>query len=92
MIAMMEHASVLAVLKDLPPGAITVGTRIEVDHLKAVPEGAKVEARAKLIGYQGRFLIFEVEAWSGEHIIGRGKVFRAIVEPGKHGAKARARL
>ena len=92
MIQMMEQASVLAVLQDLPPGTISVGTRIEVDHLKAVPEGAEVEATARLVAYQGRFLIFDVEARSGEHVIGRGKVFRAIVEPGKHGQKAQARL
>jgi fluoroacetyl-CoA thioesterase len=92
MIQMMEQASVMAVLNDLPPGTISVGTRIEVDHLKAVPEGATVYASAKLAAYQGRFLIFDVEARSGEHVIGRGKVFRAIVEPGLHGQKAKGRV
>jgi len=37
MIGMMEVAASQAVQRELPPGAITVGTRIEVDHLKAVP-------------------------------------------------------
>lgn len=92
MIQMMEQASVIAVLHDLPPGTISVGTRIEVDHLKAVPEGATVYASAKLVGYKGRFLIFDVEARSGEHVIGDGKVFRAIVQPDRHGDKARARV
>jgi fluoroacetyl-CoA thioesterase len=92
MIQMMEQASVIAVLHDLPPGTISVGTRIEVDHLKAVPEGATVYATAKLTGYKGRFLIFDVEARSGEHVIGNGKVFRAIVQPGAHGDKAKARV
>jgi fluoroacetyl-CoA thioesterase len=80
------------VLHDLPPGTISVGTRIEVDHLKAVPEGATVYASAKLVGYKGRFLVFDVEARSGEHVIGAGKVFRAIVQPGAHGDKAKARV
>jgi fluoroacetyl-CoA thioesterase len=92
MIGLMEHATVLAVLPSLPPGFITVGTRIEVDHLKAVPNGATVRAHAKLAGYQGRFLIFDVEARSGEHVIGRGRVFRAIVEPETHKTRAQARL
>lgn len=92
MIQLMEHASTRAILDQLPPGAISVGTRIEVDHLKAVPDGAKVSAHARLAGYQGRFLIFDVEARSGDIVIGRGKVFRAIVESGKHGEKARARV
>lgn len=92
MIGMMEHASVLAVQSELPPGMISVGTRIEVDHLKAVPPGATVHAWARLVQHQGRFMIFEVEAKSGEHVIGRGRVFRAIVEPAKHGERAKTRL
>jgi fluoroacetyl-CoA thioesterase len=91
MIGLMEHATVLAVLPELQPGVITVGTRIEVDHLKAVAPGARVRAWAKLIGYQGRFLIFDVEARSGEHIIGRGRVFRAIVNPHEHKVRAQSR-
>ena len=92
MIQLMEHASTRAILDELPPGAISVGTRIEVDHLKAVPDGVTVRAYARLSGYQGRFLIFDVEAKSGDIVIGRGRVFRAIVESGKHGEKARARV
>lgn len=92
MIGMMEHATAVAVEPELPPGAITVGTRVEVDHLKAVPDGATVRAWARLVKHEGRFLVFEVEARSGEHLIGRGRVFRAIVEPNQHGAKARSRV
>jgi predicted thioesterase len=92
MIQLMEHASVRAIIDRLPPGSISVGTRIEVDHLKAVSDGATVQAHARLTGYQGRFLVFDVEARSGDILIGRGKVFRAIVEPGKHGERARARV
>jgi fluoroacetyl-CoA thioesterase len=76
---MMEVAAANSLLSDLPPGTISLGTRIEVDHLKAVHEGATVRATARLIGYQGRFLVFEVEARSGDLLLGRGKVFRAIV-------------
>ncbi|HTR46976.1 MAG TPA: hotdog domain-containing protein [Verrucomicrobiae bacterium] len=92
MIGLMEHATVIAVLPELPPGAITVGTRIEVDHLKAVGPGATVHAWARFVKYEGRFLVFDVEARSGEHLIGRGRVFRAIVDPARHGDKAQARV
>jgi len=91
MIGMMEMAASQAVRPELPPGAITVGTRIEVDHLKAVPVGATVRASARLAKYEGRFLVFDVEVRSGDHLIGRGKVFRALVEPGRHMEKARSR-
>jgi fluoroacetyl-CoA thioesterase len=92
MIGMMEHATVVAIMHELPEGTISVGTRIEVDHLKAVGPGAKVISHAKLVKYEGRFLVFEVEARSGEHVIGRGRVFRAIVHPQAHGEKAKARV
>jgi predicted thioesterase len=92
MIGVMEHATAIAVQEALSPGAITVGTRIEIDHLKAVSDGATIEANARLVGYEGRFLVFEVEARAGKHVIGRGRVFRAIVHPEKHGARAKARV
>jgi fluoroacetyl-CoA thioesterase len=91
MIGLMELASVEALRADLPAGAITVGTRIEVDHLKAVPEGTTVRAAARLVKHKGRFLVFDVEAKAGEHVIGRGRVYRAIVEPQTFHAKAHTR-
>jgi len=81
MIGMMEVAAAKAVQPKLAAGSITVGTRIEVDHLKACWEGATVRAWARLEKIDGRFLAFEVEARSGEHLIGRGRVYRAIVNP-----------
>lgn len=81
MIGMMEVAAAKAVQDKLPEGAITVGTRIEVDHLKAVPEGASVQAWARLERIDGRFLVYQVEARSGPHVVGRGRVSRAIVYP-----------
>ncbi len=91
MIGMMEVAAAQAVQPELPPGAITVGTRIEVDHLKAVPAGTTVRASARLTEHQGRFLIFEVESRAGELVIGRGRVYRAIVEVGSFHKKASER-
>ena len=91
MIGMMEVAAARAIEPALPPGTISVGTRIEVDHLKAVPAGATVRAWARLEKIDGRFLAFEVEARSGEHVIGRGRVFRALVQPKEFHSKAEER-
>jgi fluoroacetyl-CoA thioesterase len=88
MIGMMEVAAAQAVMPALREGTITVGTRIEVDHLKAVSQGAAVRATARLAKHEGRFLVFDVEARSGEHVIGRGRVFRAIVEVAGFHARA----
>jgi fluoroacetyl-CoA thioesterase len=91
MIGMMEVAAAQAVQPELPAGAITVGTRIAVDHLKAVTEGATVRAAARLVGYQGRFLVFDVEARSGDLVLGRGKVYRAVIEPHTFNGRATTR-
>lgn len=91
MIGMMEVAAAKAVQPHLPAEMITVGTRIEVDHLKAAPVGALVYATARLVSQDGRLLIFDVEAGTGGIIIGRGRVFRAVVEPKSFGANASAR-
>jgi len=91
MIGMMEMASSLAVRPALPPGSITVGVRIEVDHLKAVPVGATVNAVSKLVEIDGRRLIFEVEARSGDEVIGRGRIFHTIVEHSRFAANAAAK-
>jgi predicted thioesterase len=91
MIGMMEVAAAQAVTPALREGTITVGTRIEVDHLKAVSQGATVCATARLAKHEGRFLVFDVEARSGEHVIGRGRVFRAIVEATGFQARASQR-
>ena len=83
MIGLMELAAARAVESALAPGEITVGTRIEVDHLKACPAGATVRIRARYEGANGRFLSFEVTAHCAEKLIGRGRVFRAIVNPAR---------
>ncbi|HEV2297953.1 MAG TPA: hotdog domain-containing protein [Candidatus Acidoferrales bacterium] len=91
MIGMMEVAAAQAIAPHLPEGTISVGTRIEVDHLMAVPQGALVEAQARLAGSRGRFLVFDTEARAGETLIGRGRVFRAIVTLEPFQVKASAR-
>jgi len=81
MIGLMELAALRAVESALAPGEITVGTRIEVDHLKSCLAGARVRVWARFERADGRFLAFEVSAHCGEKLIGRGRVFRAIVDP-----------
>ena len=44
MIGLMEGAASKAVAPALAPGTFTVGTHIEVDHLKAIAVGAPVNS------------------------------------------------
>jgi len=91
MIGLMEYASSEATRRALPPGAVQVGVRVEVDHLKAVPIGATVSAASRLVEIDGRRLIFEVEARSGSHVIGRGRIFHTIVNHSRFMAAATAK-
>jgi predicted thioesterase len=88
MIGMMEFASSRAVQAVLPPGSMTVGVRIEVDHIKAAPAGVTVTAVSKLVEIDGRRLTFEVEARSGSDVLGRGRVFQTIVNHSRFNAIA----
>jgi fluoroacetyl-CoA thioesterase len=80
MIGLMEMATSHAIRPALPPGSINVGVRIEVEHLKAVPAGSIVIATSRLVEIDGRRLIFEVEARSGDDVIGRGRISHSIVD------------
>jgi fluoroacetyl-CoA thioesterase len=80
MIGMMEMAAARAVDQTLPVGKLTVGTRIEVDHTLAVSVGTHVTASARLTEVKDRYLLFAVEARSGDILIGKGLVTRAIVD------------
>ena len=80
MIGLMEIAAAHSVQDSLPAGMMTLGTRIEIDHLKGCPVGSTIHAWAKLDKIEGRFLYFAVEARHGEVILGRGRVGRAIID------------
>jgi len=79
MIALMEKAALEAVLPYLSENEGTVGTRVEVSHLKATPVGMKVTCKAVLKEVEKRRLLFEVEAHDEEGLIGSGLHERFII-------------
>ena len=91
MIALMEGAAFSAVEPFMPQGWSTVGTELEIRHISATPAGIKVNARAELVGVDGRTLSFKVEAFDEAGKIGEGLHKRAIVEIGKFIAKAESK-
>ncbi len=91
MVLAMERAAGQAVEPELPPGTLTLGTAIHVEHLAATPEGMQVTVRAELIRVDGRFLEFRVEARDERELIGRGTVGRAIVDRARFAAKVTAK-
>ena len=79
MIAMMENTARLLVQEYLNPEDTTVGIKVNVSHLKAAPEGAKIRVIAKLTSIEGRKLIFDVDAYWKDTKIGTGEHERFIV-------------
>ena len=79
MIALMEAAAVDAVQEYLPEGWTTVGTRVDVEHLRATPLGGVVIAEANLVKREGRVLGFSVSASDNAGVIGQGNHRRHII-------------
>ncbi|MCH5335137.1 MAG: thioesterase family protein [Alistipes sp.] len=80
MAALMENAAMNAVAHLLPEGSTTVGTRLEIDHIKASAVGAEITATAVLTAIEGRKLTFNVGARDSGGMIGEGVHVRFVVE------------
>lgn len=70
LLAFMEHTAKEIVKPFLSPAETTVGTRMDIRHLKATPVGHVVRTRAMLTGAEGRKLQFRIEAFDGDILIG----------------------
>lgn len=88
LIGYLEIAAHAAILPYCDSGEVTVGTRIEVDHLAPALPGRLVCADAKLVAIDGRRMTFEVEVRQGERVVMKGKHGRAIVRLDKLLARA----
>jgi fluoroacetyl-CoA thioesterase len=81
MIAEMEETCRLLLKQQFlqDEGWDSVGTLVNVKHLKATPVGAEVELRAKVIDVNDRKVTFEVDAMDKIEKIGEGLHERTII-------------
>jgi fluoroacetyl-CoA thioesterase len=79
-LALAERATGAAVAGAIGPGATTVGTRVELEHLAASVVGAAVRVTAELERVDGRRLEFAVELRDGARLAARGRVTRVLVD------------
>lgn len=85
MITLMEMASYEAAQEGLAENFTTVGTRVCVDHLAATPVGGTVVTKAVLREIDRKKLMFDVESYYGEKLIGKGTHDRFIIDTTKFG-------
>jgi predicted thioesterase len=79
LIGFLEQTSHRAILPFVEPGEVSVGTRVEVDHLAAAFLGKPVLASTRIASVEGRRITFDVEARQGDKLVMKGRHVRAIV-------------
>lgn len=80
MIALMELTARMSVQDYLLDTQTTVGTKVNIAHLKASPVGSEILCESELILFEGRRLVFRVEASMDNEPIGEGTHERYIVD------------
>lgn len=81
LLAWCEAATVAAVSAALEPTDTSVGTRVELEHLRACVVGAVVDVRATLVHVDGRLLRFEATVTDGAGVLlGRATITRVAVD------------
>ncbi len=78
-LALCEEACVEAVANRLQPGETTVGRRMKVDHVAAVPVGGVVTAEATLDQVVARKLTFTVKVNDDRGLVAAAQVLRVVV-------------
>jgi fluoroacetyl-CoA thioesterase len=91
LVALLELAAIRAVEAHLPPGAGTVGTRIDVRHLAATPVGMRATIRATLREIEGRRLTFDIEGHDEAERIVEGSHERFQIDQAKFLARIAAK-
>jgi fluoroacetyl-CoA thioesterase len=83
MIADIENLCRDLLLKHADEGEDSVGTRVEIDHLAATPEGFVVGLTATVTKVEGRMVTFAVEGADPYDTITRGFHTRFVVNVAK---------
>jgi fluoroacetyl-CoA thioesterase len=59
----------------------TVGTKVEISHLRACLVGTELTAEAEIIGLDGRKLTFKVSVYDNDGLLGEGLHERFAIDP-----------
>lgn len=84
MICLMEKTAYMAAAED---GLQTVGTKVNISHLRACKAGTAVECIAEVIETEGRRILFSVKVSDCNGLIGEGQHERFSIDPERFLAK-----
>jgi predicted thioesterase len=82
LLAWCEAATCAAVDPELGPGETSVGTRVELEHVRATPVGVRLDVTASPLLRDGRLHRFGVVARvsEGGTVVATGEVTRVVVD------------
>lgn len=92
MVRLIEQTAIQAVQPLLKPGQTTVGTRIDVAHLAATPEGMTVTITVELTAIDRRRLTFRVEVHDEVEKVGEGTHERFVIDREQRMPRLQAKL
>jgi|SRR5262245_10559506 len=81
LLAWCEAVTVKAIAADLDQGRTSVGSRVQLDHLRATPVGGHLTVNAQVVHADGRLLRFEVTALDESGVVvAHGQITRVVVD------------
>ncbi|MEZ0346338.1 MAG: hotdog domain-containing protein [Infirmifilum sp.] len=76
--------------QQLPETHTTVGVRVDVHHVKPAVLGSELEVRATVLHSDEKRVLFWVEVWSGNLMIGYALHERAIIDKASFAGKIKS--
>jgi len=80
LIGLMERVSHHLLMKYLPEGQSSVGTRVDVRHLAPTAAGDTVRVQAEVLSVDGLLVELAVRAWDSKELIGEGCHQRFVID------------
>jgi fluoroacetyl-CoA thioesterase len=80
LVGLFEGAAVRALDGQLEPGQSSVGTHVDIRHLKATPVGDTVTLTAEVTAIDGRRITFHVTAQDSGGMAGEGTHERVLID------------
>jgi predicted thioesterase len=80
LVGLLEGTCVRAIQHELEPGWSTVGTHIDLRHLKATPVGDTLTLSAEVTEVDGRRVTFRVKAEDSGGVAGEGQHERVLID------------